>query len=437
MRDPEGALSFQRDTVTRTLHSANSPSAHFLRSDLARAMVEAGRLIPYEFRSERLVESPRLPFVSYPFEWCDSQLRAAATLTLELSREALPQRHELKDASAWNVIFDGNRPVFCDHLSFQPIARPQWWAFGQFARHFVFPLAVSKARGMRSHQTFILHRDGLRPERARELLGMRRFLGKSWPMLLQSKAGEREVQAAAAPVQRFDNKSFHSGLYSYCGSLLGHKGSAAASAWSGYTETRLHYHADASQRKTECVDSWLAHTQPGWVADLGCNTGEFSRLAASRGAQVISVDYDHDCIEQLFLHPDPTGRIHPLIGDLGDLSGGRGWNGSEFPGLAQRLDQGVDLVMMLALIHHLVISEGIPLDEVARLARRCTRRHAIVELIDRGDPMVARLSAQRNKPAEAFTLNAQLATFGAYFDVLERVDLPHAQRALFLLQVKA
>lgn len=437
MRDPEGALSFQRDTVTRTLHSADSPSARFLRSGLARSMVDAGQLVAFELRSERVVESPRLPFVSYPFEWCDAQLRAAGALTLALAKQALPEQQELKDASAWNVLFDGARPVFCDHLSFQPITRPQWWAFGQFARHFVFPLTVSSVRGQRGYQSFTLYRDGLPPDRARELLGWRRFRSRAWPLLLRSGRGgsEAETIGSAAPNP---GKTFHAGLYAYCDGLLGpRRKPATASAWSHYTETRSHYETSTSRHKLECVDRWLAQTRPGWVADLGCNTGEFSRVAAARGAQVIAIDYDHDSIEQLFLGLDAGSRIHPLIANLGDLPAGRGWSGTEFPGLSQRLDKRVDVVMMLALVHHLAISEGIPLPEIARAASRLTRAHCIVEFIDHDDPMVVRLSAQRGKPAGAFTIDAQLSAFGECFEVLERVDLPQAHRALFLLRAKA
>lgn len=437
MRDPEGSLSFQPETVTRELRSESSASACFLRSPLARAMVRAGQLVPFEFRSERIVESPRLPFVSFPFEWSDAQLRAAGRLTLDLAKQALPDHHELKDASAWNVIFDGTSPVFCDHLSFQPIVRPHWWAFGQFVRHFVFPLAVSKVRSMRSHQTFALHRDGLPSDQARQLLGLRRFQSRLWPLLIKSSPNEGEARAAIGDGTPQIAKFFHPHLYAYCESLLHQKPRAASSAWSGYTGTRTHYQGGASQLKTECVDRWIAHSRPGWVTDLGCNTGEFSRLAAAHNAQVISVDYDHDCIEDLFLHPGAQSRIHPLIANLGDLPGGRGWSGAEFPGLAERLDKRCDMLLMLALIHHLVISEGIPLREVAKLAGQLTRRHAVVELVGHADPMVLRLSAQHSKPASAFTIEAQVAAFAERFDVLERVELPESQRVLLLLQVKS
>jgi SAM-dependent methyltransferase len=435
MRDPEGRLSFLERSVVRHLRSEQSASVEFLRSSLAREMVAANQLVAFEFTSATTIESPRLPFVSYPFEWCDSQLRSAGKLTLELSRRALEAHHELKDASAWNVIYRGARAVFCDHLSFQPIVRSEWWAFGQFARHFAFPLAVSRARSMRAHESFALYRDGLPSDRARNLLGARRFLSRVWPLLLRAKPdahGARE-----APRQPSKQHTLHGNLYKYCESLLAEGSRAPASSqWSGYTQSRQHYSEAASATKSSCIDGWVSRLQPGWVIDLGCNTGEFTRIAAARGSNVVAVDYDHDCIEQLFVGSGGSDRIHPVIGHMGDLSGGRGWCGGEYPGLLQRLDKSSDLVLMLALVHHLEISEGIPLEEIARLASRLTRSHAIVELIDGDDPMARHLSQQRNKAPSRRGTHEQLAAFAVHFDVLEQVTLPDTKRVLCLLRVK-
>lgn len=437
MRDPAGRLQFSHDKVIRTLASADLRELGFLRHRAATALVDSGRLIPFAFRGDVVIESPRLPFVSYPFEWCDAQFRAAGLLTLDLAGEALAAGHELKDASAWNVIFDGARPVFCDHLSFQPLRRREWWAFGQFARHFVFPLAVSRLRGLRAHESFALYRDGLPPEKARSLLGARRFLTRLWPLLLERHA--QAVPTAAATEAGKSGKPFHQGLIDFSRPLLAAGRGAGRSPvrWDDYTNTRSHYSAESSRLKQDCVQRWLAHLAPAWVVDLGCNTGEFTHMAARTGANVIAVDYDHDSIERLHTGLEKAQRVHCVVGHLGDLSGGRGWRGTEFPGLAQRLESRADVLLMLALIHHLVLSEGIPLDEVVQLAAHVSRGHVIAELLDDTDPMVAELAAQRDKGTDDFSLQRQLQAFATRFDVLEQVSVPQTARTLVLLKKKA
>jgi len=436
MRDPEGSITLSRDRVTRQLVDANSPAARFLRSPMATTLVHEGHLVPFEFTSAAIVESPRLPFISYPYEWCDAQLRAAGELTLEVSREVLSVNYELKDASAWNVLFNGTRPVFCDHLSFQPIARREWWAFGQFTRHFALPLGLSQHRGLRAHRVFSMYRDGVPAEDAKKLLGWRGMLSRLWPLMLTTKGANTSSanERAASEVLR----PLHPRLYAFCESLLQapQRRLREESHWSGYAQARQHYTDAAIQAKVECVDRWLLALEGVTAVDLGCNTGEFSAMAARAGMDVVSVDLDHDCIDNLFRLTTERGRIHPLVANLSDLSGGRGWGGSEFAGLVTRLKGHADVLMMLALLHHLLVSEGIPLQALVNLAAELTRRYAIVELIDAQDSMLQRLATQRSRNVDSLTIAVQLAAFGSRFELMERVDLPGTARTLVLLRLR-
>ncbi len=233
MRDPEGKIEFVGHKVIRHIQPG-AAATPFLRSSAAADLVAQGDLIPYEFTAPNTMESPRLPFVSYPFEWCDAQLHGAGQLTLDISRQILSVGLELKDASSWNVIFQGNRPVFCDHLSFQPIDKPQWWALGQFTRHFLLPQAASALRGFKPHQIFSAFRDGIHPHTARHLFGLRRYLTRYWPLML-------DVAPKAAPFDPRHSrhiKPMHGRLYGFCQFMLKDPvSSATRSNWSHYTET--------------------------------------------------------------------------------------------------------------------------------------------------------------------------------------------------------
>ena len=159
MRDPDGQLEFTSGLVRRTVR-AGAESAQFLQKTLSRTLVQEGVLVDFAFQTNQIIEAPRLPFVSYPSEWCDAQLCDAAKFTLALSERILGGGLELKDASAANVLFEGATPIFCDHLSFVPIRTKQWWAMGQFARHFIFPLVLTRQTKWHAHQFHILSADG-------------------------------------------------------------------------------------------------------------------------------------------------------------------------------------------------------------------------------------------------------------------------------------
>jgi hypothetical protein len=204
--------------------------------------------------------------------------------------------------------------------------------------------------------------------------------------------------------------------------------------WVDYEATRSHYNEASIDQKRTLVSTWVERLKPSWVLDLGCNLGEFSLICSQHGARVISADYDANCVEALYRSQRENRRIHPIVANLDDLSGGRGWGGEEFPGLATRLAGISDMVLALGLIHHLAITHSIPLPRIADFLHRCTNRFAIVECIAETDPLVARLCAQRGRRAEEFSLGAQIASLGAAFHVRESIDLSGTQRCLLLLE---
>jgi SAM-dependent methyltransferase len=435
MRDPSGQIHFAGGFAVRTLRKSISAS-DFVSHPLARDLSNVGLLVPFDVVDPLTIHSQELGFVSYPDEWTDAQLHAAADLTLEISRQALSSGFELKDASAWNVIFSGTHPVFCDHLSFEAISSREWWAFGQFCRHFTFPLACSRFRGLLACESFRTHRDGLPLERARQLLGVRGRLSRLFPILAVGKPGH-QVRGLSGDGNTQAHGTLHSRVYDYCASSLfpGKRGRENGSThWLNYVSERQHYTTEASEAKAREVSRWLEQLSPAWVVDLGCNTGEFTRLALDAGASVVAVDSDHDSMERIFLSHPESHHLHPVVANLGDLTDGRGWMGAEHSGLLHRMSRNTDLLMMLALTHHLFFSEGIPLREIALLARRITKSWLIVELIDPLDPMVQQLALQRRRSAEDFSIAQQCAAFQEHFDEVERFSFVSTDRHLLLMR---
>jgi SAM-dependent methyltransferase len=436
MRDPQGRITIGDTAVVRALNQP-LPDDHFLRTDCARVLVRQRRLIEFRWIDEQRIESPKIPFVTYPHEWCDNQLWDAAHFTLTLSEDICQHGYELKDASAWNVLFVQGRPTFCDHLSFDRIDKAPWWAFGQFVRHFIFPLLLSKYRGLRGHESFKMARDGLQPEAVAALLGIRRFFSRYWLLTLGSL---RSPSRSPSPSQQHGypekRQAGRKNLYVMTGWFLSSlKPRETKSAWRGYVDNRDHYTKEASVQKYDLVKAWLKELNPAWVVDLGCNTGEFSILAAELGAQVVALDYDHECIQQLHRQAQDL-RMYPILASLDDLCAGRGWAGEEFPGLTRRLEGRADVLLMLALLHHLMASNSIPLEKIVEFAARITKRHLIVELIHEVDPLLIRLSEQRHRSPRDFSLIHQSIAFAKSFELVKQETLAGGLRTMALYRKK-
>ncbi|WP_349742760.1 methyltransferase domain-containing protein [Roseateles cavernae] len=447
MRDPAASLRFEDDRVIRDLKSPLGPD-HFLHSDLARKWVDRGDLVQFKFESDCMVIGRRIPFVTQPAEWSDAQLHAAGALTLRLQVEAVAAGYDMKDASAWNVLFDGARPVFCDLMSFDRLLNRKWWALGQFARHFIFPLVASRRCGLSGHVVHTMWRDGMPVERARQLFGRSIFLTRYGALMLGDgrsalhsdvsslQGGPRTSSAARVEEAQDFRRRVHASLgWMMEGLSAKAVASTGASGWSGYRGDRPHYRDASLVTKRSLVTEWMRHVRPAWVLDLGCNTGEFSIIAAENGARVVSVDADHDSIATLFQAQANQTAIHPMVSVLDDLRGGRGWAASEHPGLTERLDGRMDLVMVLALTHHLAVGAAVPLDAIARFVFSCSRDAAIVELIEAEDPQLRSLCDQRQRDPSEFTAERQRAAFlGAGFELIQEVSLDGAMRSLVLFR---
>lgn len=436
MRDPDGRVRFEGDAVIRHLN-APAGSSHFLHSDLAARWVARGDLVAWEWLSADTLKSPRLPFVTLPSEWTTSQFHAAATLTLKLLSEAVAEGWDMKDASAWNIVFDGLRPVFVDLLSFEPIKTRRWHAAGQFGRHFILPLLLAKKGLMEPYQCLALWRDGVPPQAARKLLGPSRFLTRYWPLMAEDRRQPRQDGTAGTAkdespdkydlpnIQRFRARLNQGLSWMLAGVDATKRGTRRSTTWGHYEQQRDHYDEAAITFKRDTIASWLRTAKPHWVLDLGCNAGEFSDLAVDAGAHVICWDGDPQALATLFRRhagSDKSNLYYPILGPIDDLPGGHGWQGTEFPSLMQRLEQRVDVLLMLAVTHHLAIAGGVHLGDIFRFAACITRKALFVEILSETDPRVQQLCRYYGRDASDFTAQRQLdAAQGAGFRVIQRL----------------
>ena len=384
----------------------------------------------------------RIRWVSYPYEWSFSMLKRAALLQLELMRRALAEGFVLKDASAYNVQWRGAKPVFIDVPSFQRLEPGEpWVGYLQFCRLFLYPLMLTAYKGV-SHQSWLRGSlDGIAPDECARLFGKLDLLrpGVFADVYLQSRLQRAAADSDTSVRQEVKASGFSSGMILNNVERLTRlvrrlEWSAARSTWSEYASE--HGYDDADQRaKERFVAEALDRREWSLVWDLGSNTGAYSKMAAERADYVVAMDADHLAVERFFRELEKNGpaNVLPLVVDLSDPSPGLGWRWLE---RRTPVDRGLpDLVLFLALVHHVVLGANVPLDElVAWLAG--LSEHLLIEWVDRDDPMVGRLLLNKEDLFVDYERDNFERLLEERFEILSRRELGSGTRVLYFARVR-
>ena len=455
-RDPSAVLVPADERVFRLVrpHAAAQFAAMLEKPSVKRRM-DAGSIVrtwpvadrawPAALAGEEgsVFEHERIPFVSAPCEWTPGMLAAAGKLTLEIGSELLDDGLQLKDATPGNVLFRGPKPVFVDLPSI--VSREPgaclWMARHQFETTFLLPLIARAEAGLPLAWTLSHAPTGLPHETLARILGWRRW---AHPRLIGSVAlpaalGSRPGAAVGGPPD-LKSKSDRQSLFILHRLFRGltrklerwatavHSG---GSHWHGYTSARTHYQVTDLEAKKAFVAGAIDELGPGMVLDVGANTGEFSELAASK-ACVVALDSDERSAAAIFERARERHLpILPLVGNFGRPTPGLGWRNREVPSFLDRAHGRFDLVLLLAVVHHLRVTEGVPLDALFEEVAAIARGHVIVEFVPVSDPMFRALAKGREALYGDCSRPAFEEALSRRFSITRSTDLPNG-RALFL-----
>jgi len=449
-RDPAGFVFRREGVIHRQVQAAGAADWQaFLASGLYERLVADQLIVDHEEVSLELAARPDaaavirprpIGFISYPYEWCFSQLKEAALLTLEVQSRALDAGMRLKDASAYNVQFDGGAPILIDSLSFEPAEPTEpWTAYRQFCEHFLAPLALIAHRDARCGLMLRDFIDGVPLDLAVRLLPGRTWLNLGLASHLHLHAGAQARAARTAPsegsqarpARRVSATGQRAVLDSLRRTVAGLRWSPTGH-WAGYATTTSYSEA-ATASKAEIVGEMLAAIGGSSVWDLGANTGVYSQLAADRGYRVIAWDQDAGSVEAHWRagRGGANVEILPLVLDLSNPSPSLGWGLEERPSFLERGTP--DVILALALVHHLAIGNNVPLARVAELFARMAPR-AIVEFVPKEDPMTGHLLSARRDIFTDYTIEGFRAAFGTAFSIERETRVADSTRTLFQLE---
>lgn len=445
-RDPNGAVYCHNGSVYRQINLLYKENyLQLINSGLYSALCKDKLIIQHEAVENRhagpdniykIIKPDLIPFISYPYEWCFSQLRDSALTTLKIQKTALDFGMTLKDCSAYNIQFKDGRPIFIDTLSFERYSPGQpWVAYKQFCQHFLAPLALMGLNDARLSQLLRVHIDGIPLDLASRLLPARTYFNLSIFIHIHLHAKIQRRFAHKQLVKRnygFGKNSFLGLIESLEAAIKKIRYGAAGTEWSDYYEDNS-YSAESFQDKVQLVDKFLEEVRPKGVYDFGANTGVFSRLAANKGVPCISFDVDPAAVEKNYLETvkHNEANILPLLLDITNPSPSIGWENIERASMIERMR--TDMALALALVHHLAISNNIPLKKIADFFFKICD-YLIIEFIPKSDSQVQKLLSARNDIFSSYTKKDFETEFLRCFSIKYSVDIKGSQRTLYLMK---
>lgn len=450
-RDPAGFLFRKSGSLYRQVNNSYRENYDSLmESGLYDTLTRGSWMVAHEEAKTSLaprpdaykvIEPELIPFISYPYEWCFSQLRDAALLTLKIQTVALDHGMSLRDASAYNIQFRGAQPIFIDTLSFEVLREgAPWVAYRQFCQHFLAPLALMSFVDVRLGRLLRSSLDGIDLDLTSALLPRSSKLRPALLLhIVQHAKSQRRHQSgggeAAAKKTRAFSANAMKGLIDNLKSGIEHLDPPSGpSVWADYYQQDS-YTPGAFDHKKTLVREFLAAAKPQKVWDLGGNTGEFSRLAVEEGAHTVSFEMDPAAVEANYHQAAKDGetQLLPLVLDLTDPSPAIGWALQERDSFASR--GPADLALALALIHHLAISNNVPLPAVARFFSEITD-WLIIEFVPKEDPKVRLLLSSREDIFEDYHLKGFEEAFKEFFVVKRKESVEDSARTLFLMRAR-
>ena len=472
-RDPAGSLFPYQGRILRIVNALGAADlSAFLASPSGQKLMASGRVVPtralndaecaallsdpavrelYESRGGQMIlEHERIDFPSFPYEWTAEMLHAAAQLTLDLARELLADGLGLKDATPYNVLFRGPEPVFIDVLSFErrDAGDATWLPYAQFVRTFLLPLLANQTYGLGLDQILMTRRDGLEPEEvyrwSKPLQRLRApfFSLVSMPTWLggKQKQGDASIYEKKLLKDTAKARFILDRVLNGLGKSL--KGlapvSGKSSVWSDYMTVNNNYTTDHFQAKQRFVGEALAEYPSRNVLDVGCNTGHFSAIAARSGAKVVGLDYDPVVLGEVWRAARGEKlEILPLAVNVTRPSPGTGWRNRECASFLDRAGGKFEAVLMLAVIHHMLVTERVPLEDILELAAELTTKLLIIEYVAPEDSMFRRLTRGRDELHKGLTVEVFEAACGRYFEIVRSQQVEGATRRLYLLRKRS
>ena len=437
----QDALESYQELATQSFYKRLVEQGHVIKTDIA-PNDDPDALSVIEEGWSGVLEHEAVSFVSYPYEWTFSMLRDAALLQLHIIEQSIENGWTLKDATPYNFQFVGPRAVFIDIPSFETrVEGEPWGGYRQFSSMFLIPLLLKSHLGIDQLPILRSYIDGVPPTEAiKYFKGLSRLKKGvishiTFPAMVENNIAVRERDGAPAKKRTVKGQSnaMVLGLVQSLSRLIkGLKSDIKHTDWSHYDKTHSYESEDFVVKKA-FVQKYAALSAREHIWDIGCNTGTFSKICSPYCNLVVSLDGDHDAVEQLYLKEkeEKSSNILPLVMNLSNISPGQGWAGSERQAFDKRRDP--DLVLCLALIHHIRMSANVP-NVLFLKWLRSLNSDVVLEFVNREDEMVVKLLTNKKEQYADYDIEQFIREAELFFTIENREPLKDGKRELFFLK---
>jgi len=419
---------------------------HLMQSGLYQELIQKELLIEHK-EIEKDTDDPKvyklllptqIPFQSYPFEWSYNQWRKAILSYLRINTIALKYGMILKDATPYNFYLNGGKAVMFDTSSFMFFKKnDKWIAYRQFCEELLSPIALMHYNGGEWSKLTMANLRGMPLSFVSKQLPI-----KSWFNLttllhihLHSKySGNNESKE----IENKKNKGFTLEKIKSLQKMIfntistWNKSHQFTNHWSTYYENDIESQ-EYLKDKEAAIRKWLEIIKPKSVLDLGANTGKFSFIAAEYAERVISLEGDENCVDEIEEKISiKNSNIFTLLGNIDKPSPKIGFLNSETESIYKRGCS--DLVLGLALVHHLHISNRLSFDQISLIFANFTNEYSIVEFIPITDNKVQILIKNKKIELNNYNQDTFKNALNVWFEIKEIVELNKSKRILYFLQ---
>jgi len=404
-RDPDARVAYSNDSIYRIVYPNGFKKFDLIKKilqneSISKYLVETEEVDSEELRSleiensknVRVFKHKKIEYISYPYEWSFHRLKDAALHHLNLHINLLKNNATLIDAYSYNIQFNGNTPIFIDLMSIKDYSEGEFWTgHKQFCESFLNPLVLKSKLGINYNNWFKGNLEGIDTGELSKLLKFRHMF--SWNIFYnifllnyfekKYKKNEDLIITKNKKLKKNYYLSILTNLVNFISSL---KSKKEASVWGEYSRDNT-YNNEEKKNKYEFISSYFNQTKFDRVLDLGCNNGEYSKLAIESGCKsVVGLDYDLNAIDEAYLISKKKKlNFLPLYFDVSNPSSDIGWNQKERKGFTKRLN--FDFVLALAFEHHLAIAKNIPLEDVVSWITSLAPK-GIIEFVPKNDTTI-------------------------------------------------
>lgn len=440
-KEQSGFIFKSNDEFYTQINQCHRQDFEFLMSsNLYRSLVSRELLIPHKeadlkvdmLECYKIIKPKALPFVSYPYEWSFSQLKDAALLTLFIEKTALSYGMTLKEASAYNIQFYNNKPIFMDILSFEKYKKySQWSAYRQFCESFLAPLALMAYKDIRLGEFLKMHLGGIPLDLASSLLQKPTKFNFSVLTHIHMHAKSQKTHQDNVNISMLGLKALIKSLERAVKSI---KLPEAEEQWGSY-QHNTHYCDVYFKQKHDIIREYIKLLKPESVVDFNANIGEYSRIASDRNVFIISADANPLAVEHNYLtaKKNKEKNVMPILLDLTNPSPAIGWANKEFESFSKRIF--TDTVIAMDLIHHLSITHSLPFEDSADFFAQ-SGKSLLVEFIPKTNPITQELIACKKDSFVNYTCECFEQAYSKYFDIKDARSIPNCGSTIYLMTRK-